>query len=152
MRFVSRRRSEFAVLATIVSLVIAFAPAAVAQQASSARGPTKQMQPADLKAWKSIRQAVLSNDGRWFTYVLAPNEGDATLIVKSTGTDGKETSYPIGSAPAGGGFGGGGQSVAISGDSKWLHRRRTRRDAAAGRVAAARPRRPQRRRRTRWDS
>jgi len=116
MRFLAPRRSQFAVFATFV---IAFAPAAVAQQATAARSPTKQMQPADLKAWKSIRGSVLSNDGKWFAYVLAPNEGDATLIVKSTGADAKETSYPIGSAGGAGGFGGG-APVSISGDSRWL--------------------------------
>jgi len=91
-------------------------------------GATKQMQPADLKGWKSIRQSVLSNDGKWFAYVLAPNEGDATLIVRSTGADGKEMKYAIGEAGgAGGGRGGppgadgaAGASLAISGDSRWV--------------------------------
>src|SRR4051794_13496347 len=100
----------------------------IAAQSAAPRA-TKQLQPADLKAWKSIRQTVLSNDGKWFAYVLAPNEGDATLIVRSTGPDGKETKYPIGEAGgAGGGRGGppgadGGaaaQPVAISADSRWL--------------------------------
>ena len=93
---------------------------------SAAPRPTKQMQPADLKAWKSIRQSVLSNDGKWFAYVLAPNEGDATLIVRSTGADGKEMKYSIGDAAGGGGRGGppgadgAGQSLAISADSRWV--------------------------------
>ncbi|HEY6830745.1 MAG TPA: hypothetical protein VI259_28050, partial [Gemmatimonadaceae bacterium] len=96
-------------------------------QAAPARA-AKQMQPADLKGWKSIRQSVLSNDGKWFAYVLAPNEGDATLIVRSTGADGKEMKYPIGEAGGAGGGrggppgadGGAGASLAISGDSRWL--------------------------------
>jgi hypothetical protein len=59
------------------------------------------MTPADLKAWKSIRQAILSNDGKWLVYTIGPNEGDASLVIRSTGTDGKETKFPIGEAPAG---------------------------------------------------
>src|SRR5207248_913881 len=71
---------------------------------AASNGPTKQMQPADLKAWKGIRQSVLSNDGKWFAYVLAPNEGDALVVLRSTGNDAKETKFPIGEA--GGGRGG----------------------------------------------
>ncbi len=82
------------------------------------------MQATDLKAWKTIRQSVLSNDGAWFAYVLAPNEGAATLVVRATAQGGKEIIYPIGEAPAGGGRGGiGGDAsatLAFSGDSHWL--------------------------------
>ena len=72
-----------------------------AQQA--AKGPTKQLQAADLKAWKTIRTPSLSPDGKWFAYVLGPNEGEATVIIRSTGADGKEMKFPIGEAPAGAG-------------------------------------------------
>lgn len=34
--------------------------------------------------WKSIRSAVLTNDGHWVAYVTAPQVGDAILDVKST--------------------------------------------------------------------
>ncbi len=94
--------------------------------AQSASKPTKQMSAADLKEWKNIRNPVLSNDGKWFAYVLAPNEGNADVVVRSLG-DGKETKYPIGDASAGGGRGGppgaptgDGGPLVISGDSKWV--------------------------------
>ena len=94
--------------------------------AQSASKPTKQMSAADLKEWKNIRTPVLSNDGKWFAYVLAPNEGNADVVVRSLG-DGKETKYPIGDATAGGGRGGppgaptgDGGPLVISGDSKWV--------------------------------
>ncbi|HTE46968.1 MAG TPA: hypothetical protein VK636_17095, partial [Gemmatimonadaceae bacterium] len=108
------------------ALLIALSPFAGAQQAAAPRGSTKQMQPADLKAWKNIRQTSLSNDGKWFAYVLAPNEGDATLIIRSTGADAKEMKFPIGEAGgAGGGRGGPGapaaaSSLTISADSRWV--------------------------------
>src|SRR5579885_514343 len=122
------RRLAYAAPFALAAAVL-FAPVARAQTAPHG---TKQMQPADLKAWKSIRQSVLSNDGKWFAYVLAPNEGNAEVIVKSTGGDGKEMKFPIGDASAGGrggaggpppgaDFGGGANaSLAISGDSKWV--------------------------------
>src|SRR4029079_672899 len=114
-------------VAFVVSILPAIAGRGLAAQSPAPRA-TKQMQPAHLKGWKSIRQSVLSNDGKWFAYVLAPNEGDATLIVRSTGPDGKEMKYPIGEAGgAGAGRGGppgadGGpaQSLAISADSRWV--------------------------------
>src|SRR5215208_6274487 len=93
----------------VLSSPVAFSHYAGAQQAVSPKGggATKQMQPADLKAWKTIRASALSSDGKWFAYVLAPNEGDASIVIRSTAGDGKETRYPIGPMPAPGGGGGG---------------------------------------------
>jgi dipeptidyl aminopeptidase/acylaminoacyl peptidase len=115
-------------ISTAVPAALALAFASVGSSTAHAQQPsasnaTKQMQPADLKAWKSIRQTVLSHDGAWFAYVLAPNEGDANVIVRSTAANGKELKFPIGEAGGGRGgapFGGGGEaSLAVSGDSKW---------------------------------
>ena len=121
--------------ATVLALSLGGASLAAAQQtapaSAPAAGPTKQLQPADLKAWKTIRQSVLSNDGKWFAYVLAPNEGDANVIIRSTGDDNKEWKFPIGSSDAGGrGGGGGGRGgaapdagggpLSISADSRWV--------------------------------
>ena len=99
-----------------------------AQNASSTAPGSKLITPRDMAAWKSIRNATLSADGRWFAYVAAPNEGDAELVVRPTADGGKETRYPIGepSGGAGGGFGGPfgrratGGPVQISEDGKWL--------------------------------
>jgi dipeptidyl aminopeptidase/acylaminoacyl peptidase len=111
--------------AASTALLIGYSSLAVAQAAAK---PTKQLTAADLKAWKSIRTPALSNDGKWFAYVLAPNEGNADVIVRSI-ADGKETRFAIGDASGGGrggaaaagGFGGGAaSSLEISGDSKWL--------------------------------
>jgi hypothetical protein len=113
-------------------LVLSFGSVAVlaAQQPAPVSGSTKQLQPADLKAWKTIRSSVLSSDGKWFAYVLAPNEGDANVIIRSTGTDNKEFTFPIGSSDAAGRGGGGGRGgaapdagggpLSISADSRWV--------------------------------
>ncbi|MDB4878433.1 MAG: putative family peptidase [Gemmatimonadetes bacterium] len=124
MRSALTRASRFALAPA--ALLVALASTSGAQQAGTSHGPSKQMSPADLKAWKNIRQSVLSNDGKWLAYVLAPNEGDATVIIRSTGADGKEMKFPIGEAGgAGGGRGGlpggpGTSSLSISGDSRWV--------------------------------
>src|SRR5262245_52431841 len=102
---------------TIVAagLLAAISSSAIGQQpaAQSSKGATKQLAAADLKAWKTIRQTTLSNDGKWLVYVIGPNEGDATLVVRSTGTDAKETKFPVGDATAGG-------AVTVSADSRWV--------------------------------
>jgi dipeptidyl aminopeptidase/acylaminoacyl peptidase len=70
----------------------------------------------DLLSWKGIRFPTLSNDGRWMAYVLAPNEGDAEVVVRGTAATAAETRVAIGEPPAG--FGGGG-GLAISGNNRW---------------------------------
>ena len=118
MRFARFLRTTAAVPAFL------FCSVALASAQTAAPGATKQLLPADLKAWKSVRQSVLSNDGKWFAYVVAPNEGEASLVIRSTAADGKESRFPIGEMPAGPGGGRGAAdpsaTLAISGDSKWV--------------------------------
>jgi dipeptidyl aminopeptidase/acylaminoacyl peptidase len=109
------------------TLLVAITPVAILAQQAPRPSGTKQLMPADLKGWKSIRQTVVSNDGKWFAYVVAPNEGDATVVIRSTSEGGKESTFPIGSAAGGGGgrgaapdgAGGGGSALVITPDSKW---------------------------------
>ena len=82
----------------------------------------RQLTLNDLLTWKSIRTPQLSNDGKWFAYVIGPNEGDAEVVVRPTSAGGKEWRFPIGDGAAGGGGrgGAGGQSLAIAGNNKWV--------------------------------
>lgn len=86
----------------------------------------KQLAPADLQAWKTIRNVDLSRNGRWIAYVLAPNEGDASVVVRSTAEGGKEYTFPIGEPPRptpgafGAGAEGAGSALRISEDEKWV--------------------------------
>jgi dipeptidyl aminopeptidase/acylaminoacyl peptidase len=101
-----------------LAAVATLPPSAALGQAQGEEAPPRalrQLQPEDLRSWKSIRNATLSADGRWFAYVLAPNEGDAELVVRPVG-EGTERRYPIGEPPSGAAPG----SVAISRDGKWL--------------------------------
>ena len=95
--------------------------ARAAASGSSAPTALKQLDPADLSFWKNIRFAALSNDGKWFAYQLAPNEGDAEVVVRPT-AEGQERRFKIGEPPAPtGGFGGNvNTSVVLSDDARWL--------------------------------
>jgi dipeptidyl aminopeptidase/acylaminoacyl peptidase len=91
----------------LFALVPLLGPAASMQQA-----PKRAIELEDIINWKSIGQPTASNDGQWFAYRLAPGEGDAQVIVRSTRSD-KEMSFDIGEAAGGGG-------IEFSEDSKWI--------------------------------
>ncbi|MDE3173881.1 MAG: hypothetical protein KGN74_12480, partial [Gemmatimonadota bacterium] len=61
----------------------------------------------DYGRWKRIASADLSPDGKWATYVYAPNDGDDTLFVKDLDGD-RVYTIPVGSQPA------------FSDDSRWV--------------------------------
>ncbi|HYW52122.1 MAG TPA: prolyl oligopeptidase family serine peptidase [Gemmatimonadaceae bacterium] len=98
----------------------AYSPAA-AQQAAPAQpvaiGGKRSLTMEDLLSWKGIRSPALSNDGRWMAYLLAPNEGDADIVVRGTAAGAQEVRIPVGE-PAGGAAGG--PALAISGNSRWV--------------------------------
>lgn len=97
--------------AALIAAHVAVPCLAGAQDSSSARQGPRVITPADIKAWNSIRQTALSNDGAWFAHVVSPNEGNATLVVRRTAQGATETRIPVGEN---------GGSIEISGDSRWL--------------------------------
>ena len=107
------RRSPLLATALLLAAALALPVCSVARaQAPVANGPTKQISIADMRAWKSIRSPSVSPDGKWIAYVLAPNDGDATVVIRSTsGTT--QWTFPVGDALSARG------GVTISGDSKW---------------------------------
>ena len=113
------------ILAGVFAAALLLPLAAGAQQPAAPAG-NRQMSIADLRGWKSIRGQSVSPDGKWLAYQLAPNDGDATVVIRATSGD-TEWKFPVGDASAvgrGGGAGGGGRgaapgAVTISGDSKW---------------------------------
>ena len=67
--------------------------------ASFAQVPSpKPMTLTDVLAWKHIASPNASSDGQWFAYKLAPNDGDATVVLKNV-RDGKEQRFPVGETP-----------------------------------------------------
>lgn len=76
----------------------------------------RQLTLNDLVTWKGIRGSAISNDGKWFAYALAPNEGDGEVVVRGTAAGAQESRFPTG-AVTGGGRGGAPQ---ISGNSRWV--------------------------------
>lgn len=81
------------------------------------------MQLPDILAWKRIVQPTISADGQWFAYKIAPNEGNAEVVIRSM-KDGKETRFSTGEQPRpDAGFAGppppAPRDLQISDDSKW---------------------------------
>ena len=78
------------------------------QDTASRRRPIESQ---DIAAWKRIRSpGSLSRDGKWFGYILSPNEGDDELIIRAT-TSGDEMRFPVGE------YGG---RFAFTADNRWL--------------------------------
>ena len=104
-------------------LVLALAP--LAGPAAQTQPPKRAIDVEDVIAWKTIGTPALSSDGQWFGYRLAPQEGDAEVVLKRARAD-RELRFPAGEQPqpdpAGGGRGGApvvASSVAFSEDGKW---------------------------------
>ncbi len=60
---------------------------------SLAFGQKKPLDHSVYDGWKSIRGTVLSRDGKWLAYVVAPQEGDAAGTIRSV-ADGHTISLP----------------------------------------------------------
>jgi dipeptidyl aminopeptidase/acylaminoacyl peptidase len=92
-----RRRTSLASVLLVVSLlaVIPFGMRAQsgmpsASQAPSAAAPAAGPKPIaleDYPKFKRVTGSSISADGKWMLYTLTPNEGDATLCVKSLDGD-----------------------------------------------------------------
>jgi dienelactone hydrolase len=89
-------------------LFVALLASLAAPRATSLASPAKV--PLDYKAydsWNLIRGTKLSDDGTWIAYVLAPEDGDPTLVVRNL-TSGQEYRKERGSNPE------------FTPDSKWV--------------------------------
>src|SRR5215207_3928060 len=111
------RRPRFLLALTVLALSPLLGPAAAMQQAAK-----RPIEVEDVIAWKAIGTPVLSRNGQWFAYRLAPQEGDAEIVLKRVGAE-KEWRFPAGEQPQaeGGGRGGGApvSTLAFSEDGKW---------------------------------
>src|SRR5215207_4274053 len=111
------RRPRFLLALTVLALSPLLGPAAAMQQAAK-----RPIEVEDVIAWKAIGAPVLSRNGQWFAYRLAPQEGDAEIVLKRVGAE-KEWRFPAGEQPQaeGGGRGGGApvSTLAFSEDGKW---------------------------------
>jgi dipeptidyl aminopeptidase/acylaminoacyl peptidase len=95
----------------IFACVCAFAPALSAADAPAPR----PLQLPDIMAWRRIQTPSVSANGEWFTYRLAPAEGNAEVVIRNLKT-GKEERLPAGdraaSVPAAAAAPGGGRGAA----------------------------------------
>src|SRR5436190_1521572 len=68
----------------VPALAALFAAPAFGADAPSQTAAPKPLTTADALAWKRIRSAVLSPNGEWLAYFLAPAEGDGELVLRRT--------------------------------------------------------------------
>lgn len=126
----SVRRLALALAFLVPTVVLAQSnTGAPAQQGASTRkdpGGLKVLNLADYGVWRRIASAAISPDGHWMAYVLQPNDGDATLLVKQLDGD-KVYTVNAGTAPTagrgegGGGFGGAAANApTFSADSRFI--------------------------------
>ncbi|CAN5793120.1 prolyl oligopeptidase family serine peptidase [soil metagenome] len=111
-----RLRLFFAI--ALISAIPVFAPVASMEQAAA----RKSVEIEDVVAWKTVSTTAISNNGEWFAFRVAPQEGDAELTIRNVAS-GKETKFPLGEVGAPGGAGGGalaGGTIQFSDDSKWI--------------------------------
>lgn len=98
----------------VVRLLAALAllPSAIlgAQQTAAPSG-LKPLTTEAMNAWKSMRGGALSNDGSWYAYTVAPAEGDAEVVIRSTSTS-QEYRFPVGDGSQA-------SQLTLSGDAKW---------------------------------
>src|SRR5688500_9287132 len=85
------RRSRLLFSVAVLALAPLFGPAATMQQASK-----RPIEVSDVVAWKTVGSTVLSADGQWFGYRVAPQEGDGEVVIKRVrGENEKEVRFPI---------------------------------------------------------
>lgn len=98
------------IFVSIVILLILLIPNySILQEQEQLKSP-KPIELQDILDWKNIRNTQISNDGKWFSYVLVPNEGDGDVLVRQTDGD-KEHKFSIGKNSG---------ATDFSADSKWF--------------------------------
>jgi dipeptidyl aminopeptidase/acylaminoacyl peptidase len=93
----------------LVALPLAFV-AAVLVPLSAQNAAKRPMTLGDILSFRAMTTNVLSADGRWFAYRVAPLQGDSEVIVRST-AGGQEYKFPVGE---------GAGPMTFSDDSQWL--------------------------------
>lgn len=79
----------------LLLLCLLLSATAFAQTAPAGKGTKRPLTHADYDRWQGIRAEKISDDGRWISYQIDPQEGDGMLEVKSA--DGaKTTRFPRG--------------------------------------------------------
>jgi dipeptidyl aminopeptidase/acylaminoacyl peptidase len=116
-------RLRLFVLIALVSVIPVIGPAAMEQSPAPAAAK-KSLTVDDVTEWKNIGTTALSKNGEWFAYRVAPQEGDAELVIRNVAS-GKETKHALGEVGGGGGGGrggaaAGGSALSFSDDSKWI--------------------------------
>jgi dipeptidyl aminopeptidase/acylaminoacyl peptidase len=111
---------------TLALLIVPLLDPPITMEQARPPQATRPMELADIIAWKNIGATVLSNDGEWFGYRLAPGEGDSQVIIRHTKSDREltfeigEVQTPRGDGPPPGAGAGPAAAAQFSDDSKWI--------------------------------
>lgn len=100
------------ILVVFIGILFLFAPVLTQSEEKAAKAKRPLEDIKDIIAWKSIRSAVVSNNGQWFAYRLSPQEGDGQVIIRKTKEE-KVYNFPAGEAS------GYIRDVFFSDNSKW---------------------------------
>jgi hypothetical protein len=91
----SSNKKERLLLVIFTLLIFAVPGTALQEEKAEPKQPVPLEDNNDIRTWKSIRSPVLSNDGKWIAYRVAPAEGDGEVIIKEL-TGEKEYTFPVG--------------------------------------------------------
>ena len=83
----------------LMTAVPALVPTALMQQAPVPVTAKKTLDIPDVETWKTISTTALSRNGEWFAYRVAPQVGDAELVIRNVAS-GKETKFTLGEVGA----------------------------------------------------
>ena len=98
------KRMRLSAVLALAAAVALFAPLG-AQNAAK-----KSIALEDILSFRAIGATSLSPDGKWYSYRLAPLQGDSDVVIKST-SGSEEWKFPVGEA--------GGGAAVFSADSAW---------------------------------
>jgi hypothetical protein len=93
MRSTSRRA---VVAVALLTLIPVLGPPVATQQAGP---PKRAIELSDIISWKNVGATALTHDGQWFGYRIAPNEGDAQVVLRQTTGD-RELKFDVGDPQA----------------------------------------------------
>ena len=100
------KRLRLTLVLAMTAALVAFAPLAQLDAQNAAKRP---IELDDILSFRALSGSALSPNGQWYSYRLAPLQGDSETVIRSTsGT--QEWKFPVGE---------GGGVAAFSADSAW---------------------------------
>jgi hypothetical protein len=100
------KRLRLTVVLAFTAALVAFAPL---PQLGAQNAPKRAIELDDILSFRAMSGASLSPDGKWYSYRLAPLQGDSETVIRST-SGSQEWKFAVGE---------GGGVATFAGDSAW---------------------------------